>query len=295
VSVWIRIGLCVAAIVLLGSPARGESFVRLLIVRVDDYFFPDSDFIAQVVVDVDVPGVTGVTVSTPMVDYPLENESGTEWETEENFATLGQMAGVLDGEWTISVDGPTPSTSTFSLDASSFGEATFFATPTILEPTNQSTVSTTPTFSWTDPTGAADPSGLITAVGEADDGPFEAHASSFEGTLAVTDTSWQPGTIPPGGDYELDVAYVNVDGSFVSPLSVSSGSITWGDSPIAPPGYPADSPLLLLGSDTIVGFTTVPEASAVLLRAAALGVLVPLARWRRSLRSCGGGRTRTTS
>jgi len=68
------------------------------------------------------------------------------------------------------------------------------------------------------------------------------------------------------------VFYADTDASFITALSVSSGSITWSSHDFSPPGYPADTPLLALGSEAIVSFT-VPEPSLELAHAVALGTL----------------------
>ena len=103
-------------------------------------------------------------------------------------------------------------------------------------------------------------------------------ASSLMGDLSVTDTSYSPPTLSPS-TYELDVIYVDLGPSFVSPLVVDTGEISWGDHPVAPPGYPANSPFMLVGSDTIVGFT-VPEPWALLLQLTALTAIGLLAHVR---------------
>jgi hypothetical protein len=281
---WTRRGLCAAAIFLLASPASGQAFVELALVRVDDAFFPSSGFLLDIGVAPDVPGVTAVTVAAGALGalgyvWGLENEGGPIWDSEQSFTDLNDVKSRLDGSWTITVSGTTPSVTSFSFDAASFMESTFFQTPTIVSPTHMQTVSATPMFSWVDPTGPITPFALLVEGADDQDLGLEFGADSLSGELAVTDTSWSP---PPLQDasYELDVIYLELGGSFVSTLSVDSGNITWGDSPEAPPGYPANSPLLAVGSDTIVGFT-VPEPRVLLLELAALGLMGGLARVRR--------------
>jgi hypothetical protein len=270
VSVWTRCGLCAAAVFLLASPASGQAFVELTLVRVDDAFFPSSAYLLDVGVAPDVPGVTGITLQTPFLGalgyvVDLENEGGPIWDGEFDFDSLASVKNELDGEWRITVSGTTPSVSTFTLDAASFMESTFYPTPTILNPTHLETVSSTPTFTWTDPTGPSTPFALLVEGGDDQDLGLEFGADSLGGGLDVTDTSWSP---PPlqAASYELDVIYLELASSFVGPLSVESGTVNWD----------SDLPFLVVGSDTIVGFT-VPEPGSALLQVAALVLVGTLA------------------
>ncbi len=78
--------------------------------------------------------------------------------------------------------------------------------------------------------------------------------NSFEGTLLITDTSWDPPVdLTPEAFKEFFVFYLDVHEELVSSLMVTSGAIAWGNSPLVPI-YPDSTPLFVLGSFTAVGF-----------------------------------------
>ena len=105
-------------------------------------------------------------------------------------------------------------------------------------------------------------------------------AINLEGEIEIDATTWQPPEPLHSGFNEFWVFYTDGGPSFITPFSVDSGTIVWSSHPAAPPGYPADTPLLAVGSETIVGFM-VPEPSPELAGVAALGTLALVARRRR--------------
>jgi hypothetical protein len=272
-------GVC-CALSLLTAPAAGAAnFVELAILRVDDFLFPSNRFMVAMSVALDDDsGVSAITLSTPQQSFPLEQQ-GTSWEEEAAFGSREAMQTALDGTWTIAIiGGAAASTSTFGLDAASFAEGDFFATATVLNPADGATgVSSTVSFQWTDPTGPQTPDFLEVLAGGPSTEQFD---DSATGTLSLTDTSWQPPLPLEAGQNEVDVIYLRIDPTRVtSTLQVTAGSIVWGASPSAPPGYPADTPLVAHGSDRIIGFT-VPEPAAAALHGAALAALALVGRRR---------------
>jgi len=265
-------GVCCALSVLIAPAAGAVNFVELAILRVDDFLFPSNEFMLAIRVALDDDtGVSGITLSTPQQSFPLEQQ-GTSWEEEAGFGSLAAVQTALDGTWTIAITGgAAASTSTFGLDAASFVDGDFFATATVLDPADGATdVSPTVTVQWTDPTGPETPDFLEVLVGGPSTEQFD---DSATGTLSFTDTSWQPPVPLEVGLNELDVVYVRIDSTRVTAaLQVTAGSIAWGASPLAPPGYPADTPLVAHGSDRIIGFT-VPEPATAALHGAALATL----------------------
>lgn len=266
------------------SSASAVNSILLALSRVDDFLFPAAQFSMYISVDLDLVGVTEVMVQAGSLSVPLEGSpfgSGA-WEEEVQFSDLTALQSTLDGTWTVTIAGPSPSTSTFSLNAASLVDGDFFPTATNLSPADGATnVATTPLLSWTDPTGPATPFALNVFV-ESD--THEQEALSIPGVqedIPITATSWQPPTPLPNGPIEFSVFYADPDTSgMIGPLQVTMGALTWGNDAFSPPGYPASTPLLLLASESIVLFT-VPEPSSALLGAAALATAALLARRRR--------------
>lgn len=258
-----------------------DGFVEMAIFRADDALFPSTAFFVDFSVELDDPSVTDVTLATPGATFPLELADGS-WENDFGFMSFGDLQSAIDGPFTVTVvGGALASTSTFGFDANELVDGDFYMASVVQNPQHgEMAVASDVTFQWTDPTGLDTPLFLEVEV-EPDDGPGGQSDDSITGTLLVTDTSWQPPMALADGDYEFDVIYGNVDSSpFTSTLQVTSGSITWGGSPNAPLGYPAETPLLAIGADTVIGFT-VPEPAAPLLGAAVLAVLGLLSRRRR--------------
>ena len=232
------------------------NFINLPITRVDDALFPSTAFLANI--DVNIPdesGVTGVSVTlgggTVSV---LEHIGGGEWFGEEPFTSLAAAKTGVNGTWTVEITGTTPSTSTFTLDVTSAVDGDFFATPTLTNPTHgASAVPSNTIFTWTDPTGASTPD-AIQVVSEDDNETLLQLDNNLTGTMNVTDTSWTPPMPLAPGPNEFDVFYLEVVNGFLGDLMVTSGSITWSDSPFDPDAGVNPTPLLSFGSQTIIGF-----------------------------------------
>lgn len=283
-----RIATCtLAALAMALVPASSALAVNSIILdlnRVDDFLFPAAQFSMDITVNLDLVGVTGVTVQAGSLSVPLEAYGSGAWEGETQFPDLAALQSTLDGTWTVTIAGNSPSTSTFSLNAASLVDSDFFPTAMNLSPADGATnVSTTPLLSWTDPTGQATPFALNVFV-ESD--THEQEALSIPGVqedIPITATSWQPPTPLPNGPIEFSVFYADLGPSaMIGPLQVTMGALTWGNDAFSPPGYPASTPLLVLASESIVQFT-VPEPSVALLGAAALATTALLARRRRGL------------
>ena len=270
-----------AVVVLMASSAAlAANNALIAIARIDDYLYPTQQFSLEIELELDVAGITGVAVTAVGGPVLLEQD-GVYWNSDDiQFEDLAAMKAALDGQWTIVITGSSPSISTFTLDAASLSDADFYDTATDLSPANGETgVGVNAEFSWTDPTGDVPPYVLV--VGTEDEFDNDQEAVSFEGQIELDATAWQPPLPLQNGFNEFWVFYTDVgDASFVTPLSVSSGTIVWSDHALAPPGYPAAAPLLALASETIVGFT-VPEPAPGLAGAAALGTLALVAHCRR--------------
>jgi hypothetical protein len=251
----------------------------LSIARLDDFLFPAAEFGVEFELELDVAGITEVTVTVGGTPFDLEEWDGF-WENSDDmvFADLASMKTALDGEWTIEIIGSSPSTSSFTVDAASLTDGDFFPAVTNLSPANGAVgVDSGTNLSWTDPTGPSTPFVLGAWVDTDFGGDQE--VINLEGGIAVDATAWQPAELLQDGLNEFGVFYADVDASFITPISVSSGSISWSSPDFSPSGYPTDRPLLALGSESIVSFT-VPEPSSALVWPAALGTLALLARRR---------------
>ncbi len=273
----VRLAVLVSA-ALIALPARADNYVEIGLLRADDQPFPETAFLMQMSVGLDVEGVTAVDVQAGSLAVLLENEGGSVWEAEESFTSFEDMTATLDGTWTITVQGMDPSTSTFTFDASSLVDGNFLQTPTNVSPAQDAT-DVPPDFavSWTPPPGGDTATVLAVFV---EDG-VDQEAISILGGIQVTDTMWQPPAPSPAGIYEVDVLYGNAAPSFVTDLGSADG-IVWGSSPLGGLPFPTGRPFLLLGSDTIHLFTVVPEPAALALQLAAFGALYGLGRRRRS-------------
>lgn len=255
--------LPVLALAMWSSSAGAVNSILVEAARLDDFLFPLDAFIIFIEVDIpDVAGVTGVTVTSggggalALVD----NGAGT-WDAEWDFTNLVSMKATLNGVWTVVVSGASPSVSTFTIAAGSLVDASFFPTTSGITPANGSTgVPANVVFSWNDPTGAVTADALVVSVFGLTTGQDD---NSVLGSLLVTDTTWAPPLNLEAGPNEFEVEYLNVDhAGFVTPLVFNSGAIMWGDSPFAPVGYPPTTPLLVIGSDTLIGFDVVVACPA---------------------------------
>jgi hypothetical protein len=268
------------------SSAAMAASVLLLLARSDDYLNPSIPFHASIDADLaDVTGVTGVTVSIGSTPYVLGDFGDGLWGSEADFlfADLAALQTALDGEWTIDIEGTFPSTSTFTLTTTNLVDGDFYPTPTDLSPADGATgVPADTAISWTDPTGPSTPYALHVAVGSNEGGLWQEAVSVAPGEISITATTWQPPSAISAGLNESEVVYVDADPTLVTaPLAVISGSINWLASDLAPAGYPAATPLILMGSETAIQFTALPEASGPAATGAALGTLLLLARLRR--------------
>jgi hypothetical protein len=237
------------------ADAGGANWVHVDLVKVDDLPFNETGFFVWIEVNVSgVADVAGVNVITPNSTLiALEADGKGSWFEEVDFADLASVKTEASGQWSILLDTPFPNLTTFTIDASSLGEGDFFPTPTVTNPVHGATgVPLDVTFSWTDTTGKAVPDAISVSV---DQDPLEQGENSITGTIGVDDTSWTaPAPLPPGFN-EFAVSYhTMVDPAAVGPLAVSFGGIAWGNSPFAPKGYPASTPLVVLGSEAIISF-----------------------------------------
>jgi len=238
-----------------------SNYVNVYVIRVDDVCCPLEEFL--VAIDVVVPGVAGVsavTVETDAFVLPLEDDGGGVWGGQMRYANLDTMWPELDGTWTVIITGASPSTSTFTLNANQLKVYPIFLVPTDVVPANgESGVPADVVFAWNDPTGTETADVLFVFVDSVTGIGIVQEDDSINGTLSITDTTWDPPiNVPPGQD-EFGVYYADFP-CLVGQLNVTPpGSITWDDSPFAPPACPTSpTPLLVLGSGTIVGFDVCP-------------------------------------
>ena len=263
---------------LLVSTAGAVNSVNLVVHRVDDAFFPEDQFLVGL--DVHIPNVADVTstdVVTSGASISLEDKGDAMWFGEASYDSLTSLKTALHGSWTINITGDSASTSTFTFDANAIDDGDFFATPTGLAPAHNTTgAPKVVALTWNDPTGASTPDGLLVLV---DGGATFQQANSALGTLSISDTSWSPSSPLNPGLNEFSVVYGNFDTMYlVGDLSVTSGGITWADSPFDPNPDANATPLLGLGSMTNVGFDVVPEPAS--LTPFALGSVILLRRSR---------------
>ncbi|MCH7547677.1 MAG: hypothetical protein IID30_14860, partial [Planctomycetes bacterium] len=234
-----------------GGPA--DNYIELFLNRSSINLDPEGFILDMDVNLLDVVGVTGVDVTTGNgTILSMFDDGGGRWDIHLSFGTLAELITLSDGLWTVEVFGASPSISTFTVSSASLVEADLFPTPTGLSPAHGDVcVPDDATIFWNDPTGAATPDALAVCVFSSFDDMCD---DSLLGSLSVTDTSWTPPAPMPPGPSEFSVFYVTFDETRVGPLAVISGAITWGNSPFVPLGYPASTPLLLLGSETIIEF-----------------------------------------
>jgi hypothetical protein len=264
---------CILAlgIALLWSSAAGAAnYVILFTARGAFSGSPSEQFVMdmEVVLDdidpADVSGV-GVEVDNGLTSLTLERffAGSTEWEAEVEYADFNSMKAAFDGTWTITISGTAASTSTFTMDTATtmpeLQDSDYFPVPTNLVPAEGATNVTLDTnFSWTDPTGGATPDLVEVEVGTEFSFSEQSDIFPFE-TLQVDAESWDPPlTLFPGQSFFF-VFYADVDATRVTPLTTTSGTITWGLPPEAAffsPPYPAMTPIELLGSFSEIQFDT---------------------------------------
>jgi hypothetical protein len=232
-----------------------SNYVLVGATRVDDFFFAEAEFLLFILIhvpDIDPTGVVVTTDSGLVIEFDSD-PGDDDWDEEVDFLDLASLRAAMDGEWTISISGPSSSESTFTIDAGGLQEADFYDTPTDLFPADgASGVPPDVTFSWSDPTGDATADILSVSV-EGFDKKAEQEDDNIFGTLDIADTTWDPPVDLSDGFNEWSVIYLDIDDAqLVTPLVVQEGKIAWTDSPYTPKGYPAMTPLLILGSETIV-------------------------------------------
>ena len=283
---------CLAMIVLataLVATSKADNFMHLIVTRTDDFQAPLDYFALEIEVSVpDVPGITAVDVAIAGGgSFALNSEGSGSWFRETSYADLATMQADVDGTWTVNISGTDPSSSSFTLQAGLLQDSDWFATATGLSPPNGSTgVSASSTVSWVPPTGGASADGLFLDV-DGNNNNYQGNDSVL-GTLSTSDTSWTPPQALGIGPNDFKVGYYNLDSAFITPLNVLFGSVNWGDSPYAPAGYALQTPLLALGSETVVSFDVVPEpGSLALLACGGLGSLIWQLRMRRRLARAG--------
>lgn len=263
-----------------------DNFVSVEIERIDDFLFPSDQFAVLFSVQLpDVAGVTGVDMTFGDSTVASMEGEGSEWEGEVGFVDLASLKAMMHGTWTIEIFGSSESTSTFTLNANAVLDGDLCGTPMNVFPANGATdVDPEVTFTWDDPTaGGAD---IIVAF--AGDDFDEQQGNSLFGTLLLTDTSWQPTFHLQTGLYEYGIVYFDYDSSSLAgTLTVTSGTIAWGNSPFDPVGYPLSTPLVLLGCESIYEMTVLNTCPSDTNRDGTVNVidlLAVLGAWN----SCGG-------
>ena len=235
-----------------------NNFVELHLARIDEFDEPKDSFGLNInVVIPDEAGVTSVSVLTGGEFFILLQDGGNgSWGDQLAFADLASMRFALDGLWSIDVAGASPSTTEFTLSALALLESDFFAVPTGVTPADGSTdVPLDVVFTWIDPTGKQTADVVFVFVNPIEGEVGEQQDDSILGTLDITDTSWDPPQDLLPGPNRFGVGYANLDtAGLAGELTVLSGSIAWGNSPFAPPGYPARTPLLTFAGQTSIGF-----------------------------------------
>jgi hypothetical protein len=136
---------------------------------------------------------------------------------------------------------------------------------TITSPVNNSIVSTTPPFTWNSVLGQGQDLGLFVNLGAnsiLEDVSTVNVFSDFPDSN-MSKTSWVPGTLAPGTQYEFEVFVMNIDPTPpTSPLTVGGDAFTYYG---------------VRGFDNVVSFTTaapVPEPMSVMLVGTGLLVFV---------------------
>jgi len=246
--------LSVASGVMAGVPGN---HVHVVLERVDDDFTPGANYFAMIDVALpDVAGINSVTLTIPSGPIVLENDGDEWWDGELAFSSFAALKTAMNGAVTIDIAGTSSSTSTFTLDLGTLTDGDLFPLPTMVTPTSGATgVETDVTITWTDPTGAVTPDAVFAEVGNEDDEDDWQEVTSLDGSLPVAATSWTPDDELANGTSEFAIMYLSLDAPRVSPFEVTAGTIAWSSAPEVPPGYPVNTPLFAIGSETIIVFT----------------------------------------
>ncbi len=255
---------CLLAALMWASAAHALNKVEILTFRVSSAESPAGWFAEVFINLLDESGVTDVALDIDGTPVALSQEfpGDSEWEAELEYANLSAMTTALDGVWTIAITSDAPSVSTFTFNATNLGDGDYLQAATNLSPAEGATdVAPGSLLSWTAPTGGDSAFVLFTEVEQGAGGEFQ-EDDSLMGGLTISDITWQPPlTLFPGAN-DFAVNYLNgVDPAApdITALNVTSGSIVWGNSEYAPPGWPAAAtPLATVGSVAEVVFTTVP-------------------------------------
>ena len=268
----LSIGLLAIA---LAATSQADNSMNVILARTDDFLAPSYPFAFGI--EISVPDVVGITAIDVAVSgggsFALHSDDPGRWSHDARYADLAAMQADFDGAWTINISGTDPSSSSFTLQANLLQDSDFFATATGLNPPNGAVgVSPNSIVSWVPPASGASADGLFVRV---DGNSIYQDDNSVLGGLSTSDTSWGPPQPLASGQNEYSVGYYNIDDSFITALSVLSGSIIWGASEFVPTSYASQTPLLALGSETIVSFTVAPEPNSLfLLACGGLGGLV---------------------
>lgn len=237
-----------------GSAKAGCNTLLVIVERVEEASEPRAEFHVNIGVELcDVPGgVTSVTVMTGAGSCPLTNVDGCTWECDQDFLSWGDAQAYLDGAWMVIVPGPSPRVSTFSMGADALEDADFFATPEVAYPPNgDEGIPGGVLFMWKAPVSGPFPAEFLHVS-------VDTAGGSLGAFLPVDATSWDPGENLAAGAADFDVGYyVLAPAELLSAIEVASGSIEWTPHPLAPPGYPKQTPLGVLGGWTEVDFTVV--------------------------------------
>ncbi len=258
----------IAAFAMLWSTLAGaDNYVEVFTARSDNPSNPTQAFVAEVEIELaDLTDVTAVSVMAGSTPLTLEEIGDGRWSAEVEYTNLDALRTGLDGTWTITITATPSSTSTFAFSALSLSDADYFATPTGLNPAHGAIdVPANQSFSWIDP--ATDPTNppyvFGAAVGSETGGAEQEGLSAPFGSLAPGATTFDPPLSLGPGLHFFEVFYIKVDSSLVTPLVVTTGTITWGNSPFAPTAmpfgpWPASTPLTVLDAFTEFAFTTAP-------------------------------------
>jgi len=201
-----------------------------------------------------VSGVTVTLGSGTIVGLQYE-KSDHEWGVVLGFSDLASLKAEAHGVWIVQLHGAEPSVSTFTLEANSLDDADFFECPQPLEPIEGATVASNVVCTWTAPSSGPFPAlygnpWIDYFVGTT----FQSAGPS--GIFGGDILSWDPpGCLEAGCNTRLGLAYiVPIDFDLISPVSFSAGAIEWETPSYAPPGYPANAPLVALAGQTRIYF-----------------------------------------
>lgn len=157
--------------------------------------------------------------------------------------TLPELRQVLHGNYTITIAGIENSTSTFFFNANALTAEQVYSLPRITTPANGATgVPGSTTIEWLPPLqGPADPLLLELFIDN----------ESVSGPLPDGTTAWNPDGCVSADKHKIAVEYAALTPTdLFTPLTVVSGSITWGLPSWVPAGHPANGPVIAtLGED----------------------------------------------